>query len=76
MELMAVYQHLWVIAVSGVEKSQAGQIQAWVFQGIRTGLRASPAAHEHLVEIGKTDFEPGRPAVIALASTFSHFHLP
>ncbi len=30
MELMAVYQHLWVTAVSEVEKSQAGQIQAWV----------------------------------------------
>ena len=31
------------------------------------GTENLSAAHEHFVEIGRTDFEPRRPAVIALA---------
>lgn len=45
------------------------------FPGTRTGSRTLPSTHEHLVEIGKTDFKPGRPAVIALAGAFSYLHL-
>ena len=59
--------------ICGVLASQRFEARQYA-RSVRAPASGSSAAHEHLVEIRKTDFKPGGPAVIALAGAFGRLH--
>ena len=70
--------YLWITAFRKSRSHKPGRFKLGFPthpNGLTNLCRTSPAPHEHLVKVGKTDLKPRRPAVIALACAFSYFHL-